>query len=473
MPKLKSFRLLNIQSWGDDSEIVEFDSELLNVIIGRNETGKSVLFKVLAQMFNPDMYGMDAHDLVRDGASEGMALFTLTSGESVIYRINTNNRYVYYFLDKQGKLDKSRSFSGPGAPSWLTEVFGWLVDYREGVILNLLHKDGSNLPFITTSKRFNAAYLRFITSNPQLDKLYEVFQHNLALLNQGIKNMHVRIGEVAIRYNALEYTNISSLTLKKEHMQELQGIWACFNQVLQSFYSLNEEFNVFGKITPRFTLTRNRELMDSIPQVIKSYTELRELNKALQNQIKPHDFEYITTLYSGAEIWPSSYTTLQILESLQNVVQNYIVQSDYSYINSLQELAIVHNSGQGLLGVFKELGDILDSKAIVQDYGYMPKLRMCAEMDYPSKTMYKLLYALYSILKEKPEHSNLPVKSLELYADIQKSGDGILHMLYDQLYALVNLSKSVKAANETDATVRTLENELGVCPTCGRIFGDS
>ena len=63
MAKLKRYKLINIQSWHENSDWVELDDTLMNIIIGRNETGKSVLYKVLAQMFIPSQFGSSRRDI--------------------------------------------------------------------------------------------------------------------------------------------------------------------------------------------------------------------------------------------------------------------------------------------------------------------------------------------------------------------------------------------------------------------------
>ena len=428
MAKLKRYKLINIQSWHENSDWVELDDTLMNIIIGRNETGKSVLYKVLAQMFIPSQFGSSRRDLVRDGYSFGLALFELDTGVNVIFKVNINNTQEYQIIYPDGHKVTA---SGDEPPVELAQEFNWFVDTKEGVILNLLHKD-TNLPFIRTSKTFNAQLMKFLNEDPRVESIKEVFMANADRLKEAMKVVTTNMDKVRYRYDAIEYIDVEQKKNVLERCEELQQVWGDFLGVLEGARALTILPN-----PPRekFTAPAIKGFIEAIPVMMDAERAIQSLSENLDKVPEEGDYSRLPQLkalaeYEGSTTQISEWSS-RLLESLRSIPE----QGDYS---SLDKLAILSKLEKGTQGL------IVPLQALMQ--------------------------ALMEVLTDNSEELEMQLRRLEEYKDSWTGNHRLMLSAASVLQGLLQAEKSAKSLKQFDEEILKMQKELGVCPTCGRSF---
>lgn len=424
MAKLKRFRLVDIQSWDETSGWVEMDSELMNIIIGRNETGKSVLYKVLAQMFIPSQFGNDRKDLVRDGCSFGLAFFQLDTDVTVVFKINRNNTQEYQIIYPDGRKFNAQ---GDDPPAELAHVFNWFVDTKEGVILNLLHKD-TNLPFILTSKSFNAQLLRFLNEDPRIEHIRTVFEENGKLLQEGIKEVHRKVDKLDYRFRSIEYIDVQSKKQILDRCYTLQSIWGEFTGVLEGTRILSNQPEV---APPKFTRPEIVGFIDSIPTVSELHGSLSQLCNCLNQIPEEKDYSMLETLRLLAEHEPPTQDLVLWSNKLYSALEGMPTPGDYECLETLETLTAIERS---------------------------------------TKTLRAQLEALVKTLDSIPPEKEYPLEALGRAKNHWDMNHKLLVSIAGVLQGLMLADKASANLVSIENQIRQVQEELGVCPTCGRHF---
>lgn len=213
---IKSFRLLNFQSWDNKSQSIPVESDIVNIIEGANETGKSVLYKVMYNMCFPGYW--DANELIRRGYDTACLFFELSNGCEIGYELNRSHHT--YYLQENNNLTQ---WSNCGIPDTIVEMLGLILDTESQVILNVIDKDVP-LPFIKTSPKFNASLIRAVVEPVKITDFF-------ARTNEHLKEVDIARSEFKSRRNAareasavLEFRNIDALRLEKQRVDDLTTV---------------------------------------------------------------------------------------------------------------------------------------------------------------------------------------------------------------------------------------------------------
>ncbi len=158
--KISKVEMCNIQSW---KHVVFNLEEGINVFKARNETGKSVLFKVFRTMCFPKFYGRKV--IIRRGCDQGKLILTMFNGSVIEFNVYLTSQT--YTLHKDGS---TQSWKQDFLPEEIREELNWFVDKDSLILLNLIDLEMS-LPFITSSSKFNAQVLKFIVEHPELEEM--------------------------------------------------------------------------------------------------------------------------------------------------------------------------------------------------------------------------------------------------------------------------------------------------------------
>lgn len=424
MAKLVKYRLFNIQSWDEGAGWVDLNSDIMNIIIGRNESGKSVLYKVLAQMFIPSQFGNKRSDLVRDGFSYGLAVFMLDSGVSIVFKININNTQEYQILYPDGtKLNAS----GDEPPTELAREFNWFVDSKEGVILNLLHKD-TNLPFIMTSEAFNAQLLKFLTEDPRVEHIRENFEENSDRLKQAMKLCVSNADKVSYRYSAIEFIDIDSKQVVLADCQKLQTVWTPFMAALDGARTIN----YLPAVPPaKFTRPEILVFIDTLPVVAGLIQSVGVLHEELMGSPDEKD-----------------YSMLPVLQSLVGI-----------------ETAVVQLSNWG-----SQLDSSLRNIPEEKDYSMLEVLADLSRLERGLRQIDTYASELHDNLLAIPQEHDYPLEGLQTLGGLWKSNHGLLSNLAGVLMGLTKHAAVSAKLKVTQEELQQMQDELGVCPTCGRSF---
>lgn len=293
---IKAILMQNIQSWkGDeDKQMLVFDEDKLNVIIGRNESGKSVLAKVFRQMCFANFYGTKGRrSLLRRGCSQGLVTFRLYNG-TVIHFILAPTYQMYKMKREQDT--EYMTWRQNNLPEEIREELGWFIDTENNILLNLI--DGEQyMPFIDSPHRFNAGVLKFITEDPDLETVIyntrESIQTLEVLAVQELQTLNsVKNRESMLRF--IDTDTIQSRINKREKIIEV------FNPIYSSMCELAELRNHKAPSKPT-ALNNDKVLTVLIPQ----FTTVSESTQALKQHLsipKPKPFHNppnLTTVISS------------------------------------------------------------------------------------------------------------------------------------------------------------------------------
>lgn len=205
MVKLKIMRLVNCQSW---SNSVIGLSEGLNVIKAPNNTGKSVIFKILKAVCSPKYYNNEERaGLIRDNAEYAEATYLFTDNSMAIVRI-FKNKTIYYFTDNKDKSQFTATQDTP--PPKLIENLNMLVEPESGFIVNLLDLD-QDLFLVKSDSKSNHNIIKVLAEHDGLRRLCTLFRDKIPRVKEELLRLRSTEERLAYQISQMQYINIDEL----------------------------------------------------------------------------------------------------------------------------------------------------------------------------------------------------------------------------------------------------------------------
>lgn len=213
---ITSFQLLNFQSWDNQTHKIDIASDIVNIIEGANETGKSVLYKVMYNMCFPGYW--DAKELIRRGYQTACLFFELSDSSAVAYELSLNHHAYYLSID--GNMQK---WSDCPIPDALVERLGLILDYDAHVILNVIDKDVP-LPFIKTTPKFNASLIRAVVEPAKISDFFARTGEHLKEVDAARAEFRTRMNAAQEAVSVLDYKDVDTLRLSKRRVDRLISV---------------------------------------------------------------------------------------------------------------------------------------------------------------------------------------------------------------------------------------------------------
>lgn len=205
MVKLKIMRLVNCQSW---SNSVIGLSEGLNVIKAPNNTGKSVIFKILKAVCSPKYYNNEERaGLIRDNAEYAEATYLFTDNSMAIVRI-FKNKTIYYFTNDKDKSQFTATQDTP--PPKLIENLNMLVEPESGFIVNLLDLD-QDLFLVKSDSKSNHNIIKVLAEHDCLRRLCTLFRDKIPRVKEELLRLRSTEERLAYQISQMQYINIDEL----------------------------------------------------------------------------------------------------------------------------------------------------------------------------------------------------------------------------------------------------------------------
>lgn len=205
MVKLKIMRLVNCQSW---SNSVIGLSEGLNVIKAPNNTGKSVIFKILKAVCSPKYYNNEERaGLIRDNAEYAEATYLFTDNSMAIVRI-FKNKTIYYFTNDKDKSQFTATQDTP--PPKLIENLNMLVEPESGFIVNLLDLD-QDLFLVKSDSKSNHNIIKVLAEHDGLRRLCTLFRDKIPKVKEELLRLRSTEERLAYQISQMQYINIDEL----------------------------------------------------------------------------------------------------------------------------------------------------------------------------------------------------------------------------------------------------------------------
>lgn len=235
MKFIKSILLLNFQSWSKDSPELQLEQNIVNIIEGPNETGKSVFYKVMYNMVFPGYWS--ASELVRTGFRTGILIISLADGTKILYTLERSSYSITYY-PSAGKEQKWISYRH--CPQKVIEALGLVIDTNSKVILNIIDKDVP-LPFVKTSPRFNASLIKAIVEPVSVTTLLCNLKEHMTEVDKATVAFAHEAGKYYAAYDALDYCNISLLEERKQKNDEALKVIDAFLAVFKQMTAIYEQ----------------------------------------------------------------------------------------------------------------------------------------------------------------------------------------------------------------------------------------
>ena len=244
---LEAVRFKNCQSLGDC--VLSFTGKL-NVIVAENNTGKSVLYKVLKLAGRADYYTREERkDLIRRGASAAQITFKFDDGSYAVMQI-TPGKTVYAFLENA----KSALSWFLEPPERMVNHLGLLVNNTEAFIANIVDMD-QGLLLVNPRLKSNYELVKMIATCESLDELREKVDNLLAEFREKSMRAADSVNFVERQLSQLEYYDVESLE-RKYRIVVLAGEWlfnccTVFENAVKagSVASRYKDFNSLLKVT--------------------------------------------------------------------------------------------------------------------------------------------------------------------------------------------------------------------------------
>lgn len=198
---LYSVRMVNVQSVNDIT--FEF-SNGLNVLVAENNTGKSVLFKIMALL--PEI-----HKTTRDERRQYIT-FGRTKSDIYFY-CSTGFYWLELTLDRVnfygGDTPQSIEFLGNELPIGLRQGLSLLV-CEGGLVANLITEDQSKF-LVESDSRVNYSIFKLMTTDENSEKLIDGCEEKIKVLTRDI-----RIAEATKEYVTKELGNKSKVDVAQQ-----------------------------------------------------------------------------------------------------------------------------------------------------------------------------------------------------------------------------------------------------------------
>lgn len=283
MRKIKDYILFNLQSWDDSSEAVPLDPNIVNIIEGPNETGKSVLFKMFYEMCFPGYW--DSRSLLRRNCEAGVFAVTFEDGTGICYELHaTHHRH---HLMRETEIVKT--WVDEPMPQELIELGGFILDYENKIILNIIDKD-TPLPFIKTSPRLNASLIKSVVEPQDIQAFFNKCTELTANLKQAYSGFKRNYDTYDAKQAVLERMDVEGLRLQLAKMKECETaaapafemkerIDAVCKTMLQRPKSVPDiKAKTGGQIEVFYNLLKCKSAVDSLSEMYKTKPDYQEVN---------------------------------------------------------------------------------------------------------------------------------------------------------------------------------------------------
>lgn len=352
---ITSFQLLNFQSWNDTAAPINLESDIVNIIEGKNETGKSVIFKVLKDMCFPGYW--KAASVIRRGCSKAVCIVYLSSGSAVAYELG--HKYHIHYLISETETKSWRD--SPFIPQEVQHAMGLILDKESRSIVNVIDKDTPTL-FVASSPRLNASILRAVVEPEDMQTFFSNAQETSERLKYAIKQFTQAYRIADAKQAMIKYTDIDSVLVTKDRLDSYAAVVAPLSSLHDSIKKIADHAATapdavlsVEHIAPSILAAAEvRHVLGSVHALKSVYA-----SKPAQNPINPDAYR----------------ASLAVLQEMQSISAD--VKSGYDFTMRIQKLphgtlpskedVAVLQQFESLLSGVSELRSVLQTKEAVQN----------------------------------------------------------------------------------------------------------
>lgn len=372
---ISQIKLINCQSWRDVT--INLAKDKLNVLIAENNTGKSVLFKILKISACSSVYDReDQKSLISWGADYASAIYVCDEERYVIVQIFPN-KVIYRY--KQGMDSQWESTLYPTQK--ILDALDLLSNDAEKFIVNIIDTDQSLL-LVKKNLKANLDLISFIVANENLDNL----DLRTSELQKEFRSYEVRV------HSHVEYLQTVVNDIKYVDTYDLEKSISVCRAAIDTFRVLSRVTNLLQTLHPMLEFARDYDSLLSTFDVLQSLEDV-ELNNLV---VRGHDYDL------------SSLHVLEKLETVEDSLSLVAIKGNNlssDFVSVLQELESI-NLSQVFLNSrdknFSNLEDITDSlyvldTAFEQLMRYKQTIKMLGIYDCGSEQSFNTLTDVFSL----------------------------------------------------------------------------
>lgn len=380
---ITAYQLMNFQSWDTSTKSISLEPDIVNIIEGANETGKSVLYKVLYNFAFPGYW--DPKELIRRGCSSGVLLLELSNGKYIIFQLEYKH-HTYILVDKEGE----HVWKDCPLPKEIIDELGLILDYDLKIILNVIDKDIA-LPFIKTSPKFNASLIKARVEPPDITEFFLNADDTLKRVSDACLKYSTKTRELKAAADTLQYTDTAQLLEAKEKIDALFPVASAYSQLEKNLWELTDVVkdaplavsdpsavaphmeallslqNISKELSAYQEITSSKPQSVSSPENCKPLLECYDMTMALTACLQSH----LKTLEATPEpiVCPNldaELSTLNLLKQLkEHLAESNTVKSEV--LNIQQQYSLLGDELEQMrkeVGVCPTCGRLLEDKHI-------------------------------------------------------------------------------------------------------------
>lgn len=214
---LEAIRFINCQSFEDVT--INFATDKANILVADNNTGKSILFKMLKVTASPNYYSAKKRSqLIRRGSTNATMVCGFSDGSigmTVIY----SNVVIYRF--KRAEEEQFTNYTEP--PLEYLSALGLIVDERTKFIANIVDTDQDML-LVNSDQKGNDELLSLLATNSTLLEVKDKVTNLIKMHRQYNSELIMKQSNLAQTLSNLETEDVATLEYNYKVSQLLYEI---------------------------------------------------------------------------------------------------------------------------------------------------------------------------------------------------------------------------------------------------------
>lgn len=270
---IKTIKLINCQSWRDGSFSLESDK--LNVIIAKNNTGKSVLIKMLKVSTSPKFFSAKKRKkLIRWGAQDARICYTFTDG-SVAVVIVQPTKVIYCF--KEADDEKFQASYDP--PKQLIDELGMMVNSSGSFIANIIDTDQS-LMLVDSESKATFEFIQMLCSNASLDEYRVTIAEWQTEAVSTLNTAEMNLMSVNYELQKLQYVDVGKEQRKLDELREIKKVMTV----------LIRGASILNNLVDHAAVSKDFDSLISLAQIV-SRLESKNLKKLIKKSFNENNTE--------------------------------------------------------------------------------------------------------------------------------------------------------------------------------------
>lgn len=414
--------MVNCQSWSDTT--LELATDKINVLCADNNSGKSVLFKMLKIAVCKDIYTKEERKaLIRYGATHATIMFLFDDGSIGITDVFSNR--VLYRYSEDGKTFKE-SLDEP-----ITEVtrkLGVLVNSDSSFIANIIDMD-QPLLLINTKERENYELIKMLVTDKDLEVVQERIENLQSEFKTRGQDLKIKVLELDDELSRHTYTDIEQL---ERNLAKAELEYGIYNTFVDAYFKLTY-------LESNFREDPGYDRLISMVDMLTTLTNIADKVKRIE--IKPDVDEsaiHVVNYFMGLK---DSLSKLRVPENI-----------DFSSIDRCMTIAEHVNN----------LSICLDSVKIIEDRDYS-RLSNEYQVLEELQNLMSILSVLIPVQYKDYETMGHELAILEKLDSFQKRVDS----QYVQLNKIAGLEEAI---DKFDKKISTFDDVIDGCPVYGKVI---